>query len=73
MNTYLIESRINLLTKLHSIMMCMNDEECYMSWILMVPDEPTKEDFKDIAEDDKFFHEVLTRFHLLFGTYKDYE
>jgi len=73
MNTYLIESRTNLLIKLHSIMVCMNDEECYMSWILTVPDEPTREDFEDIAKDDKFFHEVLTRFHSLFGTYKDYE
>ena len=73
MNKYLLKSRVELLTKLHSIMMNMNDEEAYMSWIMTVPDEPTREDFEDIAKDDKFFHEVLTRFHALFGTYKEYE
>lgn len=73
MNKYLLNSRVELLKKLHSIMMNMNDEEAYMSWIIIVPDEPTQEDFESIAEDDKFFHEVLTRFHSLFGTYKNYE
>lgn len=73
MNKYILNSRIELLKKLHSIMMCMNDEEAYMLWIEIVPDEPTDADFESIAEDDKFFHEVLTRFHSLFGTYKNYE
>ncbi len=65
-----IESRTELLQKLNSIMQCMNDEECYMTWIYVVPDEATKEDFEDIASDDKFFDEVLELFLKLFKEYK---
>ena len=68
-----IESRVELLQKLDSIMRCMNDEECYMTWILTVPDEATKEDFEDIAGDDEFFDEVLELFLRLFAWYKSTE
>lgn len=68
-----IESRVELLQKLDSIMRCMNDEECYFTWIYVVPDEATKEDFEDIAADDKFFAEVLSLFSRLFNSYKEYE
>lgn len=65
-----IESRTELLQKLNSIMKNMNDERCYMAWILTVPDEATKEDFEDIAGDDEFFDEVLELFLRLFSWYK---
>lgn len=73
MNTYQINERTNLLIKLHSIMICMNDENAYMEWIVTVPDEPTREDFEDIAQDDKFFNEVLKEFMRIFNEYKDAE
>ena len=68
-----IESRVELLQKLDSIMRNMNDEECYMTWILTVPDEATTEDFEDIAGDDEFFDEVLELFLRLFAWYKSTE
>lgn len=68
-----IESRTELLQKLDSVMRNMNDEECYMTWILTVPDEATKEDFEDIAADDEFFTEVLNLFSELFDYYKKWE
>ena len=71
--TSFVESRVILLKKLDSIMRCMNDEECYMTWILTVPDEATKEDFEDIAGDDEFFDEVLELFLRLFAWYKSTE
>lgn len=73
MNTYQINERTNLLIKLHSIMICMNDENAYMEWIVTVLDEPTREDFEDIARDDKFFNEVLEEFMRIFNEYKDAE
>ena len=73
MNTYQINERTNLLIKLHSIMICMNDENAYMEWIVTVPDEPTREDFKDIAQNNKFFNEVLEEFMRIFNEYKDAE
>ena len=51
-------------------MRMMNDELAYMTWIEIVPDEATFEDFKDIAEDDEAFEEVLNEFQRLFALYK---
>lgn len=68
--TSFIESRIILLKKLNSVIKIMNDELAYMTWIQLVPDEATIEDFRDIASDDKFFAEVLEEFQRLFALYK---
>ena len=68
-----IKSRVDLLKKLHEIMMNMNDEDCYFTWILIVPDEPSDDDFEFIASDDKEFEEVLNLFERLFHEYKQYE
>lgn len=68
--TSFIESRIILLKKLNSIIKMMNDEEAYMIWIEIVPDEATISDYESIAEDNKFFDEVLKTFIRLFDTYK---
>ena len=68
-----IESRIELLKKLNEIMMCMNDEDCYFTWILIVPDEATDDDFQSIALDEESFNEVLDLFEKLFHRYRRYE
>lgn len=73
MNEYLIKSRFILLQKLHSIIKNMNDENAYLSWIYFVPDEPSEQDFLDIAEDDDSFEEVCKQFVILFNKYKKYE
>ena len=68
-----IESRIELLKKLNEIMMCMNDEDCYFTWVLIVPDEATDDDFQSIALDEESFNEVLDLFEKLFHRYRRYE
>ena len=68
--TSFVVSRAILLAKLNSILRMMNDELAYMTWIETVPDEATFEDFKDIANDDEFFAEVLEEFQRLFALYK---
>lgn len=70
MDTLVLNERTNLLIKLHSIMICMNDENAYMEWIEMVPDQPTREDFEDIAQDNEFFNEILEDFIKIFNEYK---
>lgn len=47
---------------MHECVMCANDENLYMNWVLTVPDEPTKEDFEDIADDKKMYNEVCDLF-----------
>lgn len=65
-----VDSRTKLLKTLHEIIMNMNDENAYMTWIYIVPDGATEEDFIDMACDDKFFEEVLDLFVKLFSEYK---
>ena len=65
-----VDSRTKLLKTLHNIMINMNDENAYMTWIYIVPDEPTEEDFVSIACNDKDFEEVLDLFISLFTEYK---
>lgn len=70
LRTSFVESRTILLAKLNSIIKMMNDEEAYMTWIYLVPDEAGWSDFNDIAEDDKMFEEVLEAFIRIFSNYK---
>lgn len=68
-----IESRVALLKKMHEIMMNMNDEDCYFTWILFVPDEPSDDDFEFIASNDEDWNYALELFERLFHEYKQYE
>jgi len=64
-------SRMRLLMTLHDIILNMNDEIAYDEWIRDdIPDEPSWEDFEEIALDDEFFNEVLEDFIRIFKTYK---
>lgn len=73
MHNIQIKSRVKLLKLMHEIMMNMNHEEAYMTWIYIVPDEPSDDDFEYIAEDDDDFNEVVELFQRLFDRYKKYE
>lgn len=59
---YTREARINQLKAMHSLMLQANDENIYMIWILYMPDEPTDDDFIDIASDDKTYNECFDKF-----------
>ena len=70
MNDIQMKSRIKLLQTLHEIMMNMNDEDCYFTWILAVPDEPSENDFAWIASNDDEFNYVLDLFERLFHQFR---
>lgn len=55
-------ARISQLKSMHSLMCTANDEGIYMTWILLMPDEPTDEDIEDIAEDDEAYNECFDLF-----------
>lgn len=61
--------RMNLVGGMNEYVKCMNDENAYMSWIMLVPDEATEEDLQDIAEDDEMFQEVVELFNRLVKKY----
>lgn len=62
MNKFAKESRITQLKAMHKLMCNANDEDIYMSWILLMPDEPTEQDFVDIAEDDEDYNDCFDLF-----------
>ena len=59
MNKFTKEARINQLNLMHRLMIEANDENIYMTWILLMPDEPTDEDIEDIAMDDEAYNECF--------------
>ena len=57
--------RLLAIQKMHQDIIDLGDEELYMVWIMLVPDEPSEWDFVDIAEDEEFFEECVTLYKRL--------
>lgn len=56
------DARMSQLKAMHDMMCEANDELLYMSWIHIMPDGATKEDFFDIALDDELYNECFDLF-----------
>ena len=59
---YTLDARTTQLKAMHDIMCEANDERIYMSWIYLMPDCPSADDFKDIALDDEQYNECFDLF-----------
>ena len=57
-----IETKIRQLKAMHELMLCANDEELYFRWIYIMPDEPSEDDFMDIARNEEIFMECYETF-----------
>lgn len=64
---YRREARIQQLKAMHELMRGANDENIYMSWIYVMPDGASAEDFTNIAMDDKAYEECFDVFVRLIG------
>lgn len=62
MKDFVLEEKVNQLKAMHELMLNANDEEIYMTWIYTVPDEPSEQDFIEIASDEKEYNEVFDLF-----------
>lgn len=62
-------SRVKLLVAMNTLIVALNDERAYFEWIELVPDQPTLEDFQDIAEDNDLYAEACLLFRQLFKRY----
>lgn len=56
------DARITQLKAMHQLMTEANDEGIYMSWIYLMPDCPSEEDFESIAIDDEQYNECFDKF-----------
>ena len=56
------DARIRQLKAMHELMTEANDENIYITWIYIVPDCPSEEDFESIAIDDEQYNECFDLF-----------
>ena len=56
------DARVAQLKAMHQLMLQANDETIYHTWIYTMPDEPSEEDFVDIALDDEQYNECFDLF-----------
>ena len=54
---------------MHEIITLLNNENAYTSWIYLMPDCPTEDDFKDFGENSEMFNELCNKFVNLLGIY----
>lgn len=57
-----LEKRMLMLELMHQMIVDMGDENVYEKWIHWMPDQPTKEDLEDIAEDKNEFADTVKYF-----------
>lgn len=60
--SWTLNARMAQLKAMHELMCNANDEGLYMSWIYLMPDGATEEDFRDIAFDDDLYNECFDLF-----------
>ena len=59
---YTKDARVTQLRAMHDLMCEANDEYIYMTWIYLMPDCPSEEDFIDIALSDEQYNECFDLF-----------
>lgn len=62
MNNFIKEARIIQLNCMHRLMAEANDENIYMRWIYLIPDEPSNDDIEYIASSDELYNECFDLF-----------
>lgn len=61
-SSWKLEARMAQLKAMHEMMSNANYTYIYGSWIYLMPDGATEEDFKDIAFDDDLYNECFDLF-----------
>lgn len=63
------ETRIKILSAMHELVINLNNENAYYSWIYIVPDGADMEDIIDIAEDDELYADAVELFKKIWNSY----
>lgn len=64
-----VSNNVRLLKAMNEVVVLMNDERAYESWILTVPDGADDDDFGDIAMRDDEMDDVCRLFRAIVGRY----
>ena len=65
------DNRVENVKLMHETMLCMNNENAYMTWIMTMPDEPSMWDIEDFANDKKEYCELWETFFRIVRRYGD--
>ena len=65
----IIQERFEQLKAMHTIIMSINDEGAYMSWIYLIPDQADDDDLFMCAEDEEIFADACISFRSLIREY----
>ena len=63
--------RYTLIAAMSHIILSLNDENAYLEWIEIVPDQADADDIMDIAEDDELYRWTAKLFRRLLRAYGD--
>lgn len=63
------DNRVENVKLMHETMLCMNNENAYMTWIMTMPDEPSMWDIEDFANDKKEYCELCETFFRIVKRY----
>ena len=66
MNT---KERAEFVQSMNNVVKHLNDENAYIHWITVVPDEAEQADFEDIADDEELFDEAVYLFKSIMERY----
>lgn len=64
-----VSNNVRLLKAMNEVVVLMNDERAYESWIITVPDGADDDDFEDIAMRDDEMDDVCRLFRSIVGRY----
>lgn len=62
MSAHTRNTRVTQLKSMHNLMCEANDENIYMTWIHLMPDCPSEDDFVEIALSDNLYNECFDLF-----------
>lgn len=62
LSKHTIKARAEQLKYMHELMLSSNDENIYMRWIYLMPDDVDEEEFPVMAEDTQFYNECFNLF-----------
>lgn len=65
------KERFDAVISMHFMVCNMNDENAYMIWIYLMPDEADEFDFIDFALDEEMFGDAVELFKKLWKNYAD--
>lgn len=63
------DKRLENVKLMHETMLCMNNENAYMTWIWTMPDCPTEDDFEWFAEDEYQYNDLYSTFLRILSRY----